>query len=111
MPITDFAGGNVQSCITKFVAETIPVMNELDSQWYWDRRNNKAYYPVEGDDSSITFVTVWHREEAADALENGALVPIDDLGPDYLENRDAGFDVFDSFRLPDEIEIDHTDLE
>jgi len=80
-------------------------MDEIDEQWYWDRRNKKTYYPVEADDDTVVFATVWHREEVTDALSGDALVPIDDLGPDHLDGLEAGFDHFDSFRLPDEVRV------
>ena len=80
-------------------------MADIERRWYWDRRNGKAYYPVETDGGTVAFVTVWHGDEVAGALDAGALVPVDDLGPDYLDDREAGFDVFDSFRLPDRADL------
>ncbi len=73
-------------------------MGEFQAQWYWDRRTNKAYYPVEQADGTVTFVTVWHEEEAADATEAGALVPIDEISGD----RRNAFDLKESFRLPED---------
>lgn len=71
---------------------------DLDPQWYWDRRTDTAYYPVERDGDHVTFATVWHAEEVADATESGALVPVDELGSERTNPTRA---VLDSFRLPD----------
>lgn len=65
-------------------------MSRIEEQWYWDRRNNKAYYPVETGDNTVSFRTVWHEDEVADALRSDVLVPIDEIG----------FDPIDSFRTP-----------
>lgn len=63
--------------------------------WYWDRRNRKAISPKRVEERTVTFETVWHREEVADALEHGALVPLDDVG---LDRTETTFDLLDSFR-------------
>lgn len=69
----------------------------LDEQWYWDRRNNKAYYPTEvREDGTVAFTTVWHPEEVADAMDGGALVPADEIG---LDRVDTTFDLLESFRF------------
>lgn len=73
---------------------------ELD-QWLWDRRTNKAYRPVEADDGTVTLVSVWHRDEVADALEKGALEPLDEVSGENI-----GFNHFDSFRLLDDEELE-----
>lgn len=67
---------------------------EADS-WYWDRRTNKALYPQQVDDNTIQFVTVWHREEVEDALDNDALVPLSEIG---LDRADTTLDLIQSFR-------------
>jgi hypothetical protein len=70
---------------------------ELEDRWYWDRRNSKAYYPTEvHEDGTVTFTTVWHPEEVADAMEGGALVPAEEVG---LERVNTTFDLLDSFRF------------
>lgn len=69
--------------------------------WYWDRRTRKALYPQEMGNGTVRFVTVWHEEEASDALEGGALVPLDDVG---LDRTDTTFDLVDSFRTPDTVD-------
>lgn len=73
----------------------------LESQWYWDRRNRKAYFPLEKNDGAIQFVTIWHIEEVTDALEGGALVPIDEVG---LDRTDTTFSLLESFRIPPHLE-------
>jgi len=78
-------------------------MDELDTQWYWDQRNRKAYYPVAADDDTVTFVTRWHREEVADALDGGALGPLDAIG---IDRTDTTLDRIDSFRALDSDELD-----
>jgi hypothetical protein len=72
-------------------------------QWYWDRRNRKALYPRRADDGTVEFLTIWHAEEAADALDGGALVPLDDVG---LDRTDTTFDLLDSFRTPEHVTAD-----
>jgi hypothetical protein len=81
-------------------------MVDIDKQWYWDRRNDKAYYPVETDEGTVRFVTVWHEQEVADAVERGALAPIEEIG---LDRTETTFDLIDSFRTPDDTEIEDTD--
>lgn len=64
-------------------------------EWYWDRRTDKAYYARETDDDTVAFITVWHRDETADALDAGAVVPLRDMDFD----RSGGtFALKDSFR-------------
>lgn len=75
-------------------------MHDDEERWYWDRRNRKAYYPIERDDGTVTFATVWHEEEVTDALERGALVPLDEIG---LDRTDTTFDLLDSFRTPESV--------
>lgn len=67
-------------------------MSRIEAQWYWDRRNNKAYYPVETGDGTVSFRTVWHEDEVADALSGDVLVPVEEIG----------FDPIDSFRTPED---------
>ena len=71
-------------------------------RWYWDRRTQKALYPRRVDGTTVEFLTVWHAEEVTDAVESGAVVAVDDLGPD---DGDRPLDVVDSFRLPDDVEL------
>jgi hypothetical protein len=73
-------------------------MSDIDEQWYWDRRADKAFYPVETDDDTVTFLTVWHEEEIADARDSDALVPVEDH-PVGADTRT--FDLKESFRLPE----------
>jgi hypothetical protein len=70
-------------------------------RWYWDRRNRKALYPRRVEDGTVEFVTVWHAEEVADALDGGALVPVEEVGVDHSETL---FDIFESFRMPEDVE-------
>jgi hypothetical protein len=70
---------------------------DIEQRWYWDHRTNKAYYPKQTDDGTVELVTTWHREEVTDALETGALTPVEDLTLDYRSN--VGFACFDSFRF------------
>jgi hypothetical protein len=72
----------------------------LERQWYWDRRTNKAYYPTEIDEEEgvVEFVTAWHHEEVTDAIEAGALSPLEEV-QDYRET--TTLDLVDSFRLPE----------
>lgn len=72
---------------------TVP---EFEGRWYWDNRNRKAYYPQRVDEDTITFVTVWHREEVADALATGAVEPVTETAPEWF---DSVFDHIDSFRF------------
>lgn len=74
-----------------------PPMAKLEDRWYWDRRTNKAYYPIEIGEDTTTFITVWHREEIADALRSGVVSPIEEIGH---ERTATTFDLIDSFRLP-----------
>jgi hypothetical protein len=75
-------------------------MQHIDSQWYWDRRTEKAYYPIETDGETVRFVTVWHEQEVASARDCNALVPIEKIG---LDRTDTTFDLLNSFRMPDDI--------
>ena len=74
-------------------------MADPDRQWFWDRRTNKAYYPVEMDDDTVRLVSVWHRDEFDGAVGAGALTPVEDVN---LDRTDTTFDLLDSFRLPEE---------
>ena len=76
---------------------------DLESRWYWDRRTSSALYPRRTDDGTVEFVTVWHAEEVADALDSGALVPVEDV---TLDRTDTPFDLLDSFRFPAHVEAD-----
>lgn len=71
-------------------------MTEIESRWYWDRRTNKAYYPIVTEQDTTTFVTTWHREEVEDALQSDVFVPVDEIGHERTETT---FDLIDSFRL------------
>jgi hypothetical protein len=68
-------------------------------EWYWDKRNKKAYAPVRFEDDTVHLLTVWHRDELDDALDGEAVVPIEEIG---LDRVDTTFDLLDSFRFPDE---------
>lgn len=71
-------------------------------EWYWDRRTDKAYYAIEQDEETVRFLTVWHQEEATDALDSGALEPLDSMNFD----RPGGtFALKESFRTPPEEEL------
>ena len=72
-------------------------------RWYWDRRTRKALYPRRTDDDTVEFVTVWHAEEVSDALDGGALLPLEDVG---LNNTKTAFDLLDSFRTPERVTLD-----
>ncbi|WP_276256571.1 hypothetical protein [Halomontanus rarus] len=69
----------------------------LEEQWYWDRRTNKAYYPVAVDGDTVQLATVWHRDEIDGALEAGAWATVEELNPG---RTDTTFDLVDSFRMP-----------
>ena len=71
-------------------------MVEDHAGWLWDRRTNKAYYPVATTEDTVEFRTVWHDEEVADARESGALVPIEETG---IDNEGRLFGLTDSFRV------------
>ena len=73
--------------------------SDLEKRWYWDHRTNKAYYPTEVDkeDGVVELVTAWHHEEVTDALETGALTPVEEVSDP--EDGDIGSGVFDSFRF------------
>lgn len=71
-------------------------------RWYWDRRTRKALYPQRVDDT-IEFITIWHSEEVTDALNGGALVPLEDVG---LDETDTAFDLLESFRTPEHVTED-----
>lgn len=66
--------------------------------WYWDRRTRKALRPRQIDDGTVEFTSVWHAEEVDDALDGGALVPLDEI---HLDRTETTFDLIDSFRLSD----------
>lgn len=70
---------------------------DIEDQWYWDRRIDKAFYPIESDDGTVTLLSVWHKEEVSGAIENGAFDPLEEVG-----GENEGFDHFDSFRIADE---------
>lgn len=75
-------------------------MTDLEERWYWDRRIDKAYYPVDTGDGTTTLLSVWHDEELGDALDRDALVTI----AEFTEQRGTTpFDLKESFRLPDPI--------
>jgi len=63
--------------------------------WYWDRRAERPLYARRADDDSVEFVSVWLPEEAADALETGAVVQLDEMNFDRPE---ATFSLKDSYR-------------
>ena len=75
-------------------------------RWYWDPRTGKALYPRAVDDETVEFVTVWHAEEVADALENETLQPVESVG---LDRTDTTFDLLDSFRMPPHVENGSSD--
>ena len=77
----------------------------IDRQWYWDRRNKKAYYPIKEGGEAVRFVTAWKPAAVRDAIEGGALVPLSEMKPGYLEGRSAGFEHFDSDRILEEAEL------
>lgn len=66
--------------------------------WYWDRRTRKALRPRQIDDGTVEFTSVWHADEADDALDSGVLVPLDEI---RLDRTETTFDLIDSFRFPD----------
>jgi len=68
-------------------------------EWYWDKRNKKAYAPVRFEDDTVHLLTVWHRDELDGAIEGEAVVPIEEIG---LDRTDTTFDLLDSFRLLDD---------
>ena len=82
-------------------------MPDIDRQWYWDRRSNKAYYPVEVGEDTVRLTSVWHREEVEGALESGALAPATEIGVLGLGDEEdvsfVPFDGLDSLRLPDDV--------
>ena len=77
--------------------------SEIEDQWYWDRRNRKAYFPIHRGEGTVSLVTVWSADEIADATDNDVLVPLRGTRPDYVTRDDVGFDYFDSYRLPDDL--------
>jgi hypothetical protein len=76
----------------------------LEQRWYWDYEQRKAYYPCYIGDETVRFVTVWHRDEVAGALEDAGLVPVEYLGPPRTENQFVS-GPFDSFRILPEEEV------
>lgn len=74
-------------------------MTEIEQRWYWDRRTRKAYYPVETDDDTVAFVSVWHADEVDGAREHDALVPLEEVS-DYRD--ETAMTVKDSFRTPED---------
>lgn len=74
----------------------------LEDQWYWDRRTNKAYYPLRQDGGTVELLTVWHREEARDALAEDALTTVEEIGTTGPDAEGTTFDLVDSFRVDDE---------
>ena len=74
--------------------------DNIEKRWYWDRRTNKAYFPTEEDGEGVRLVSVWHAEEMAEAIEAGALVPVEDIG---LDRTETTFDLVDSFRFPEDL--------
>lgn len=72
--------------------------SDIDTgMWYWDRRTDKAYYAVEEDGETVQFATVWHRHEAVNALDTGAVVPLEAMN---FDRTGGTFDLKDSFRIP-----------
>ncbi|MFB6229067.1 MAG: hypothetical protein ABEH88_11005 [Halobacteriales archaeon] len=89
------------------VSVDIPEEKEVEpGEWYWDRRTGKGYYATERRGDTVQFVTVWHKEEAADALSTGAVVPLEEMG---FSDPDRTFDLKDSFRTPPASELDAGD--
>lgn len=74
---------------------------DVERQWYWDRRTRTALYPRRTDDDTVEFVTVWHAEAVTDAVDAGALVPVDEVG---LDRTETTFDLLESFRFPERVE-------
>lgn len=74
-------------------------MNDIEARWYWDRRTETALYPCRADGDTVEFVTVRHREEVADAVDAGTIVPVDDIGAGRQVGDTLSF--LDSFRLLD----------
>lgn len=72
-------------------------MTDIEQRWYWDRRTEKAVYPVGTDEDTVTLVSIWHAEEVDDARSAGALVPIEEVS-EYRE--DTAMTVKQSFRTP-----------
>jgi len=83
--------------------------DHLETQWYWDRRTNKAYYPLRADGDTVEFLTVWHRDEVADALAEDALTTVDDIGQTGPDKSGTTFDLVDSFRIDDEAVTRYTE--
>lgn len=94
---------------------------DVEERWYWDRRNHKAIYPCKRGGHVIHFISVWHEDEFETALDNQALVPIEEFRrlrtissfrenlPEDTRERDGEKTVFDlvgSFRILDDDEID-----
>jgi succinylglutamate desuccinylase len=52
-------------------------------------------YCQRASEGTVEFRSVWHSEEAADALETGALAPFDSVG---LDRTETTFDLIESFR-------------
>jgi hypothetical protein len=76
-------------------------VTDFQKQWYWDKRSNKAYYPVEIAEDTVRLVSVWHRDEVEGAVDAEALQPIEDVN---LDRTDTGFDLIDSFRFPEDVD-------
>jgi hypothetical protein len=76
-----------------------PGADDVEDCWYWDRRTNTAYRPVRTGADTVELVTVWHREEFADARESGALVPVEEIGQEGPDRPGTTFDLVESFRL------------
>ncbi|MFB6217884.1 MAG: hypothetical protein ABEH77_01705 [Halobacteriaceae archaeon] len=81
---------------------------DLSEQWYWDRRTNKAYYPLRSDGDTVELLTVWHRDEVADALAEGALTTVEDIGTTGPDRPGTTFDLVESFRVDEETAARYT---
>lgn len=79
----------------------VAMAEDIDAEWYWDRRTRKALSPRRIGEDTVAFVTVWHRDEVDDAMEHGALVPIEEVG---LDRTETTLDLIDSFRLQPDLQ-------
>lgn len=76
------------------------------TQWYWDRRINKAIRIVQSDEETVTFQSVWHADEFEEAKNNEALTPIENIK--FGDNNSIEF--IDSFRTDsDRLELGESD--
>jgi len=54
--------------------------------------NTKGAVPRRTPEGTVEFVTIWHAEEVVDALDAGALVSLDEVADDPVNNYSSPYE-------------------